>query len=40
MVEEIAWKVASLQEGNYLFWFVEAAAERGSLLIQYLNAGI
>ena len=40
MEEEIAWRVASLEEGNYLFWFTETLAERSSLLVQFFNAGI
>jgi PAS domain S-box-containing protein len=40
MEDEIVWKIASLDVGSYLFWFVESKEERRLVMIPYLSQGV
>ncbi|HEY3345381.1 MAG TPA: MEDS domain-containing protein, partial [Anaerolineaceae bacterium] len=40
MEDEIVWKIASLDVGSCLFWFVESKEERRLVMIPYLSQGV
>jgi PAS domain S-box-containing protein len=40
MEDEIVWKIASLETGCFLFWFVETKEDRRSVMIPYLIQGV